>query len=149
MPVEFGSESNYAKEMRRWETHHTKFGPPGRQYTFQEYPKRMYKFKRSDETGKGIVVDEAFDANDIHEERNFLSRGFYASSQEAYDAVLKEQTEHGILAAEREYAIKHGRLSESAVKEVRAAEAEAGARHLPDVPEKPRRGRPRKDDSAA
>jgi hypothetical protein len=133
MPVEHGSQSNYAKEMRLHEAHPSQFGPPGRPYVFREFPKRMYKAERTD---KGIVITEAFNANDADEERNFQSRGFHFGQDAAFAAVHAEHTEHGKLAAEREAAIQKGKLSERAVEEVRAAEAEHGARHLPDVPEK-------------
>ena len=144
MAVEFGVESNYAKESRKWEAHHGKFGAPGRPYTFQEYPKRMSKAERV--PGKGIQIVDAQTANDIHEERNLQSRGFYMGQDVAIQAIEHEQLEHGTLAAEREYEIQHGRLSEKAAAEVRAAEAEHGATHLPMIPETPIKkcGRPKK-----
>jgi hypothetical protein len=138
MPVEYGVKSNYAIEMLKWEGQYGPFGPPGRPYTFHEFPKRMY---RAELTARGIEIVEAFTANDAHEQRNFESRGFHFGQDVAMDAVRREHTEHGTLAAEREHAVQHGRHSEAAVREIRAAEAEHGARHLPDVPEKPKRGR--------
>lgn len=142
MPVEHGSESNYAKEMRRWESHHTKFGPPGRAYTFQEFPKRLYKAEHV--SGKGIEIVDAQTAADEQAERNLLSRGFHFGQQAAIDAIRDEQTVHGTLAAERNWEIQHGRLSEKAAAEVAAAEAEHGAKHLPMVPETPIKRRVRR-----
>lgn len=145
MPVEFGTESNYAKEMRRWESTHTRFGPPGRPYVFQEWPKMFYRAERV--PGKGIEIAESRQVNDEQEARNLQSRGFHFGPEAAVQAIQDEQREHGVLAAEREYAIQHGQLSESATAEVRAAEQMHGARHLPDVPETPikrRGGRPKK-----
>lgn len=134
MPVEYGSESNYAKEMRRWEAYHGPFGPPGRQFVQQTYPQMMYRAERVDGVIK--MVEHHLAGND-DEQRNFESRGFHVGPQAAHDAIARQQTEHGILAAEREFQIQHNRLSEKAVAEVRAAEQAHGSTHLPDVPETP------------
>ena len=144
MPVEYGSESNYAKESRKWEANHSKFGAPGRPYAFQEYPKMMSRAEFVD--GKGIQIVEERRVNDETEERNLLSRDFHFGHDKAFEAAQKMQTEHGILAAERNYDVRKGRLSEPAAREVREAEAAHGARHLSEVPEKPikKRGRPAK-----
>lgn len=144
MPVEYGSESNYAKESRKWEAHPTAMGAPGRPYVFREYPKRMYKAEHIE--GKGIEIVDAQTADDADQERNLLSRGFCFGQDKAFEAARQQQTEYGTLAAEREYAIRHGKLSEKAIQEVRAAEAEHGNMHMPDVPVAPikRRGRPPK-----
>lgn len=144
MPVEFGSESNYAKEMRKWETNHTRFGPPGRTFTYEEFPKRLYKAEHV--SGKGIAIVDAQTANDAHEERNLQSRGFHFGPDVAVQAIRDEQTEHGKLAAERNFDIAHGRLSPKAAAEVATAEGDYGAKHLPMVPETPikKRGRPKK-----
>lgn len=141
MGVVFTQESNYAKEMVKHEAYPTQFGPPGRPYVFREYPKRLYKADRVD--GQIKIVD-AQTAHDDHEERNLLSRDFHFGPDKAMQAIEQQQLTHGTLAAEREWQIQHGRVSEKAASEVRAAEAEHGARHLPDVPETPvrrRRGR--------
>lgn len=133
--------SEYAKEMRRHEAHHTSYGPPGRPYVFQEFPKRLYRAMR----GEHGPEFEALTVASADEQRNLQSRGFALSQTEALTALDREQTEHGKLAAEREWQIQHGRHSERAVEEIRAAESEHGARHLPSVPETPIRrvGRPK------
>lgn len=135
MPVEWGQNSNYGKEMRRWESTHTQFGPPGRPYVFQEFPKRMYKAARI--AGRGIEIVDAQTAEDDLQEANLRSRGFHFMQAAAIDAIRAEQTEHGTLAAEREWEIQHGRLSEHATAEVRAHEQAHGATHLPMIPETP------------
>jgi hypothetical protein len=140
MGVVFTTDSLYAREMRKWEATHTQFGAPGRPYTFMEYPKRLYKAERTD---RGIQITESHDVPDADTERNLLSRGFHFGQDKAIAAIEAEQTTLGALAAEREWQIQHGRLSDAAVREIRAAEAEHGATHLPDVPVK-RRGRPAK-----
>jgi len=144
--IEIPQSTEYAKEMRRWEALHTRYGPPGRPYQFQEFPKVLYKCESV--SGKGIQPTESFTVHDEDQERNLNSRGFFPLA-EAHERAKRQQTEHGILAAEREYQIQHNRLSEKAVAEVRAAEAEHGARHLPDVPETPIKKRGRKPKAVA
>lgn len=135
MPVEYGTESHYAKEMRKHEATHTQFGPPGRPYVYRPYPTRMYKAERVD--GKSKIVD-AQTAHDEQEQRNLESRGFvYGGAAEAFKALEQTEREHATLAAEREYQVQHHRLSDHAVAEVRSAEAAHGARHLADVPVTP------------
>lgn len=138
--IEVSQSSEYAKEMRKWEATHTRYGPPGRPYVYQEYPKMLYKCAHV--AGKGVQPVEDYTVNDETQERNMNSRGYFPL-QDAYDRAVKQQTEHGTLAAEREWQIQHGRLSDKAAAEVRAAEAEHGSTHMPDVPETPikRRGR--------
>lgn len=130
----------YAEEMRKHEAVHTQFGPPGRPYVHQEFPKRLYKALRQEAPAVGIIY-EGFTVHNDDEQRNMQSRGYALSQSLALEALEAEQTEHGKLAAERNFEIKHGRISERAAAEVRAAEAEYGARHLPAVPETPIRRR--------
>jgi len=144
--IEIPQSTKYAEEMRKWEAHHSRFGAPGRPFVFRDYPKKLYKCERVE--GKGIQIVGSYDVENDEQERNLNSRGFF-ELQKAHDLVEKEQTEHGILAAEREWQIQHGRLSEKAVAEVRAAEDAHGARHLPDVPETPIRRRGRKPKTTA
>jgi hypothetical protein len=133
----------YAEEMRKYEAQQTEFGPGKRPYVYREFPKRLYKAVRSD---KGGVVFEGFTVHDETEVVNMRSRGYWPTQGEALTALEREHTEHGKLAAERNFEIAYGRISEKAAAEVRAAEAEHGAKHLPMVPETPikRRGRPAK-----
>lgn len=141
MAVVFSEDTEYAKEMRKHEATHTKFGAPGRPYQFREYPKRLYKCERGADGVKFI----GFTVNDSIDLRNMQSRGYYESQEDAQAAENKAHTEAGRLAAEREYAIQT-RHSAPAIAEIRAAEEHYGARHLPSVPETPirRPGRPRK-----
>lgn len=130
----------YAEEMRKHEAHYTEFGAPGRPYVYREFPKRLYKAVRG--AVRGGIDFEGITVHTDDEQRNLQSRGFCLSQALALEALEHEQTEHGALAAERNFEIKHGRISERAASEVRAAEAEHGARHLPEVPETPIRRRP-------
>lgn len=131
--------SEYAKEMRKHEALPTVYGPPGRPYTAkQEFPKRIYKAARRD-VGSGIDF-EGLTVNNEDEQRNMQSRGFSLTQQDALDALNRENVEHGTLAAERNFEIKHGRISEKAATEVRAAEGDYSG-HLPEVPRTPVRRR--------
>ncbi len=126
--------TGYAEEMCKWESGRTEFGVGQRPYVFRDYPKRIYRAFKGTEPG---VTFEGHTVNDEVELANMQSRGFHPTQQLALDAFNREHTEHGKLAAERNYEIKHGRISDGAAAEVRAAEAAHGSRHLPMVPETP------------
>lgn len=143
MAVVYTPESEYAKEMRKWEALHGQFGPPGRPYTYQPYPTRMYKATRQ---SSGDRTFEAQTAHSENEQRNLESRGFVAGGQQAaLDALTASERSHAELAAEINYDARHG-MGEKARAEVEQAQASAGARHLPMIPEAPvkKRGRPAK-----
>lgn len=143
MPVEHGTASRYAQEMRRWNAHHSEFGPPGKPYVFQEWPKMVYRAERVNGVIKIVETKQVHDEDGELKERG---KGFRFSQEDALDLVRNEQLVHGTLAAEREWEIQHGRLSANAVEEVRAVEEAAGAVHVPVIPEGPKkkRGRPAK-----
>lgn len=142
MPVEHGTASRYAQEMRRWNAHHSEFGPPGKPYRFEEWPKLVYRAER---VGGVVKIVETRRVGNEDEELKANGLGFRFAQQDALDLIAKEQLVHGTLAAEREWEIRHGRLSAGAVEEVRAVEDAAGAVHVPVMPEGPKkaRGRPR------
>jgi len=141
MGVVWTPESEHAKEMRRWEAHHTQYGPPGRPHEYRPYPAAMYKAERLADGTRRILPMQT--AKDEQEQRNFESRGYVAGGpQAALDECDRIHIrEAGKLAAEREFSKR--RMSAKARAEADAAEAAHGARHLPDVPETPikRRGR--------
>lgn len=142
--VAITQDSNYAKELRKYEATHTQYGPPGRPYVYREYPKRLYK--AAYEVGKGTQIVGFMDVQNEEEERRYAADGFHFGQDKAMAAIQRQQTEFATLAAERNWEIAHGRVSEKAASEVRQAEADHGAQHLPSVPVTPikRRGRPRK-----
>lgn len=130
-------DSGYSKEMRSWEAHHSQYGPGGRPYVFQPLPARLYKAVRK---ADGSREFEAQTAHTETEQRNLQSRGFVVGGQQAaLDALAADEQQHALLAAERNFEVR--RMSDGAQREVSHVEAEAGARHLPMIPEKPRRGR--------
>lgn len=135
MPMVLPPETEYAKEMRKWEAFHTQFGPPGKPYVKHDYPTRMYKCERQSD---GKRTFEGVTANDEHEQRNLESRGFVRGGQQAaLDALEKIELTHAELHAEMNFEAR--RMSENAQIEYHAAEATAGARHIATVPEKPKR----------
>jgi hypothetical protein len=137
--IDIPQSTAYAKEMRRHEALHTRYGGPGRPYVYAEYPKLLYKCEHV--AGKGIQVVDKHEVSDEDQERNLNSRGFYPL-KESYERAEKQQTEFGRLAAEREFEIQHGRISAKAADEVRVAEEAHGSMHMPVVPEGPKkRGR--------
>jgi hypothetical protein len=132
----------YAQEMAKWEPFPSKWGAAGRPYVFREFPKMLYKASQGAEMTTITV-------NDPDEQRREEAKGFAATQERALELMNREHREHATLAAERNFEIAKGRISERAGAEVRQAEAEHGARHLPEVPEKPRRKRRTKAEMAA
>lgn len=146
MPVIHAPESAYAKEMARWEAHYTQYGPPGRPWGSPngpggEFPKMIYKATRQPD---GTRVLDNFIVQNLDEQRNMESRGYHDGQQLALDALDREHTEHGKLAAELNAEAR--KMSPQAAQEIAAAQEAHGLRHMPTMPEAPkkRRGRPAK-----
>jgi hypothetical protein len=146
MPVIHAPETAYAQEMRKWEANYTKYGPPGRPWGSEggpggHFPNTVFKATRQPD-GKRIM--ETFVVQNEDEERNMQSRGWVLTQQEALDALDAAQTEHAKLAAEINAEAR--RMSPQAQEEIAAAQEAAGARHLPSIPETPKKrlGRPAK-----
>ncbi len=142
--IDLPQSTEYAKEMRKWQAEASRYGRPGRPYVYQEFPKMVFKATRV--SGKGAQITETHIVNNDEEVANLRSRGFFTKQEDAIADLDKSETQHGILAAERNFDIAQGRMSESAAKEVRAAEEAHGSTHLPEVPVTPikKRGRPAK-----
>lgn len=134
MGVIYTPESEYAKEMRKHEAHHTQYGPPGRSYVYADYPSRLYRAGRG-KSGK-IEILEGQTVHNDDERRSLESRGFIWGGQaDAIAAYETTEFTHAELAAERNF--HERRMSPQAQREAAAANAEAGAKHLPEVPELP------------
>lgn len=147
MPVVHAPETEYAKEMRKWESQYTQYGPPGRPYPQPlPYPTRMYKAERQKD-GSRLFHGET--AHDEHEQRNLESRGFVVGGQQAaLDALEKIEFGHAELAANLNYQARRATAGNPHVaEEIAAAQDAHGAKHLPMVPETPikKRGRPKKE----
>ncbi len=144
MPVIHAPETEYAKEMRKWEANYTQFGPPGRPWGSKdgpggEFPKMIYKGVRQ---ADGTRTLEHFIVQNDDEQRNLQSRGYSLTQQDALDVLDREHTEHGALAAELNFEAR--RMSHKAAAEIDAAQQAHGVKHLPAVPHTPikKRGRP-------
>lgn len=118
--------TEYAKEMAKWEAYPSQWGPAGRPYRFQEFPKMLFKAVQ----GGGM---DTFIVNSDEEQRREEAKGFADSQERAMELLGRAHREHATLAAERNYEIAKGRISDRAAAEVREAEAEHGATHLPEV----------------
>lgn len=142
MGVVHSPDSKYAEEMRRWEALHTQYGPPGRPYEYREYPTQMYKAGRND-AGRSVIL-ESRRAEDSTERERLERDGFVCGGQQAaLDALERSELELAKLAAEINYDAQH-KLSDKARAEVEAAQADAGMRHIGEIPEKPKRKHTRK-----
>lgn len=134
--------SKYAEEMRKWEAHHSQFGPPGRPYEYHAYPTRMYKASRP--AAGGPPTFEGVDAHNDAERDSLERIGFVHGGQaEALAALERREFEIAELAANRAYTDRT--MSEKARAEADAADSRT-IHHLPAIPETPvkRRGRPKK-----
>jgi hypothetical protein len=121
-------DSFYAKERRKWEATHTELGPGEKPWVFREYPMMMYRASSPTTTAplEHQIVEDEQDA------ATYASRGFRPTPLAAIEAHKAQALEYAKLAAEREHEIKH-KLTEKAVTEVRAAEADYSG-HMPSMP---------------
>lgn len=140
--IAISPSSGYAKEMRKYEAHHSKYGPGERPYKFHEFPKMLYKGVQ------GGTCEHVTVGND-DEQRTYEAKGYAATQERALELLERDVRDAGTASAERNFEIEKGRISPRAAAEVRAAEAEHGAKHLPEVAEKPRRKRRTKAEMAA
>lgn len=166
--------SNYANEMAKFEQFPNKYGPPGNPYTYRPFPKMVYRaelfkgkvacgaapadpseyananeFFRMNEQAERFTQKCQLTVKDEQELQRAMENGFRESPAEAVAYLEAKMRSEARASAEREYADRN--LSEGARAEAADAVKEAfnEGRHLPVVPEKRRRGRPRKDSAPA
>jgi hypothetical protein len=118
--------TDYAKEMAQW----------NRPYVYQEFPKMLF---RGTTTTAGTVVVEQRIVTTTAEEALAEGAGWAAHPQAAYDTETARQEAIGTAAAERAFTDR--RMSAAAQAEAAAVDAAAGATHLGEIPEQPRRPR--------
>ncbi len=135
-------DSAWAKEATKWEAQGSTMGPGLRPYIKHDWPSWVYRAGSLSAGGIAILDSQAIDE---HQYDGFRANGYRLTPLEAITAFEAQQVEFAKLAAEREYDKRHT-LSPLAAAEVTAVEADAGAQHLPTIPETPirRRGRPRR-----
>ena len=127
-------ESAWAKEAIKWEAEGSIMGPGLRPYVKRDWPSWVYKAGQLPAGGLDIVDTRQIDQ---HEYDRLHANGYRLTPLEALEALNGQQLEFAKLSAEREWEKTHGRLSPRAIEEVRAVEDDAGAQHLPTIPETP------------
>jgi hypothetical protein len=118
--------SDYAKELARW----------NQPYRYQEFPKML--FRGTTTTAGRIEVAQRIVASE-REEQDARAEGWATHPDHAKDAETRRQEAIGTAAAERAYTDRQ--LSARAQAEAAAADQAAGAKHLGEIPEQPRRPR--------
>lgn len=156
--IQYQQDGEYASIRRRWEAQPSVLGDGERPYVpNRQFPMMLHLAGTMHGGGLGIVQTQivgnvVFDKltgvpleghNDVAAYEAAVARGFRETPLEAIDAYTAQQLEYAKLAAEREYEVRH-KLTVKAITEVRAAEEDAGAVHLPTIPETPIRRRGRK-----
>jgi len=135
-------DSEYAKEMVKWESQASVLGPGLRPYVYHEYPKRLYKAGRTP-TGVPAILD-AIEVGSAVQEANLRSRGFHPGQDVALAALHAADQEAAVLAANRAFTDR--RMSPQAQAEADAIDRMTSD-HLAVIPEQPKkpRGRPKKE----
>jgi hypothetical protein len=165
MGVIITEESALGQEMAKWEQFHTKYGPPGNPYRYQEYPRMLYKAQKRPD-GKVLCMDSAphryaflddatymraVDAAEVFtrqcqrivnsdsERADAEREGWCVTAQAALEYHEKLEQAIGDAAAHRAY--EDRLMSDRAKAEAKAAD-DATHEHVPEVPRTPiRRGK--------
>ncbi len=132
MSVRYPPESEYAKEVVKWEAQYTDCGPGKRPYVKRDFPMTLHKAGRRDAVTPDIL--EILQVGDEAAMTRARAQGFYPTPLEALDAFEALDLEIAKLAAER-HAIER-RMSAQAQAEAAKAD-EADGSHVPSVPETP------------
>src|SRR5262245_5489440 len=131
MPVLHDPNTNYAKELWKWENprslRHPDTGERGmRPDSFEPYPAMLYLI-----TGKNPWRYESHTVHDEQEQRNLESRGYVAGGlQAACKEYDRRQQANAVAAAERN--AQDRTMSESAKSERDLVE-QSHSRHLPEI----------------
>lgn len=118
--------TDYAKEMNRW----------NQPYVYREFPKML--FRGATTTAGRVTVEQRIVATDGEQEQAGRD-GWRSNPQVAQDEETRRQEAIGTAAAERAYTDRQ--LSGRAQAEAAAADQAAGAKHLGEIKERPRRPR--------
>lgn len=137
MGVQYPKDSEYAKEVVKWEAQHTDFGPPGRPYLRRDFPMTVHKAGRRE--GVTLAIVETKHVGDEAEQTRAQHDGFYPTPLEALEAFHAQGLELAKLAAERHE--NERRMSELAQAEAKAAD-EASGDHVASVPTTPIKPKP-------
>lgn len=142
MPVVRTGDSEYDKEMRKWDLPRSQGGH--RPDSFEKYPQSMYKAFRNEDNGKAMCRDlaylyssdpvvqaksEAFNkkceliVRNEDEYQRARSNGWSDTQQEALDLLEAHQRDIAKAAAEAAYAVQ--RMSENARREYAQHDADS------------------------
>jgi hypothetical protein len=119
--------TEYAKELANW----------NKPYVYREFPKML--FRGTTTTAGRVEVAQRIVASD-GEEHDALAEGWATHPARAQEAETRRQEAIGTAAAERAYTDRQ--MSDPAQAEAAAADQAAGAKHLGEIPARPRRPRP-------
>lgn len=129
-------DGDEAKERVKWEAHPTAFGPPGRPYVYQAYPKMLYRAGRNP-SGVPTIID-SYVVESETQEANLKSRGYCEGQDAALAYLHAADQEAAVLAANRAYSDRS--MSPQAQAEAAAIDSRSSS-HLPVIPEQPRKPR--------
>lgn len=141
MSVMHPPDSEFAKEMIKWEAQGSTMGPGLRPYQRHAFPAWVYRAKRED--GKIVFEDPLWVESQV-QASNAYSRGYHPDPEAASKGLQATELEIAKQAANRAH--HEQRMSPKARAEVAAVEEETSG-HLASMPETPirrRRGRPAK-----
>lgn len=163
--------SPFLQEMSKFEQFHSSWTAgtpgPGNPYRYRPFPKMLYRAKHYNgkalcmaappdtyaftdprDYERALIAAEKF-TNDCQcivqneeEYQRAMENNWRESPQEAVELLLAKDRAVGDATATRLWEDRN--MSPQAQAEAEAAVAEAGGEHLPEIPEKRRRGRPRK-----
>lgn len=136
--------SSHSREMAKWEMGWSPYGPPGRPREVighQEYPAAMYRMRRGDIASEFIVASME-EARDENHRATLEAAGYRMGRAAAIEYVKELEQMVAVAAAERNYQDRN--MSEKAKAEAEAVELRT-IQHVPVIPEKKKRGRPRKE----
>lgn len=138
MPVLWSPESNHAKELSKWEQRPTQLvsaemiaASGGKLFTYQEYPKALYRAKRA--TG-GPTIDGYIEAQSAADEARLLGQGWSVTQEAAIEHIHAADRDIAQAAAERAFADR----KMTALAQIEAQRADdATPAHVPEVPRTP------------
>ena len=150
MPVVVNPDSEYGKELAKWNVKRPFAAFPKMLYRAQKRPDGIVSVQETDDRlfGGNPGAAEAWTATcqktvkDEYEMQKAMEGGWRKSHAEALEHFEKREQYKGNVAAHRAYEDRN--MSEAAKSEAAAVEAST-EEHVPEIPEKRRPGRPRKN----
>ena len=129
--IQINPASGYAVEMRKWESTFTQFGPPGRQWTYEEYPRAMFLAGHPPGRPGKVEITDWREAHNDSERTALENAGYDASQERAITKQEERDREMARAAAESNFADRL--MSVKALAE-KAEVEDATASHVADVP---------------